>query len=313
MSKLAKAEKKVYFCLSTDCEAMQPAISDVSLGCRAVNGIVEILEKRGWKGTFFVIPSDLKGCSELYKGLYKTGHEVGLHLHPAAEGYAEFLGVYSGKMQTKILSEGVKIFSQIMGYNPRSFCAGYASTNDYTYNILVELGFTHGICSIPGRILPECAAVWAGAPLFIHYTHPWNRLLEGNLDFVEIPNTLDWESHMWGGKHPQDLRIELVDAKNHFYTIQKSLQRQINEQLPVKVIHAATHNTFEYGDPANFRRQTLEGVITHTENIAKEFDLELVGTTLENIVKTYKSCVKPSDINLALDRRGYLRQEDKAK
>lgn len=170
-------------------------------------------------------PPTLRAHQSLYKGLKRKGHEVGLHLHPAAQGYQEFCGIYDGETQEKIIKEAARLFAKIMEERPRAFCMGYGSANDYAYPVLIKLGFTHGMCSIPGRILPECASVWAGASLFMHYAHPDNRLLAGDLDFVEIPNTLDWESRMWGGKHPQDLRIELVDAKNHFYTIEKSLRR----------------------------------------------------------------------------------------
>ena len=48
-------------------------------------------------------------------------------------------------------------------------------------------------------------------------------LLSGGLDFVVIPQTIDPDSRMWGGKTPLDLRVELVDAKNHWYTIHKAV------------------------------------------------------------------------------------------
>jgi hypothetical protein len=103
--------------------------------------------------------------------------------------------------------------------------------------------------------------VWAGAPLDIHYAHPHNRLLAGNLHFVEIPATLDPESRHWGGKHPQDLRVELCDAKTHWYTVNKALERQRTSDTPLKIIQATTHNTFDFSAPGNFRRETLLGII----------------------------------------------------
>jgi hypothetical protein len=163
------------------------------------------------------------------------------------------------------------------------------------------------MCSVPGRILPECAAVWAGAPLFMHYAHPYNRVLSGDLDFIEIPNTIDWESRMWGGKHPQDLRVELVDAKNHFYTKEKSLRRQIDDKVPVRLIHCATHNTFEYGNPKDFRRETLLGIITHFKNIARDKGLEPASITLEKAAELYRRRAKRIKTDLQLDRRGYLK------
>lgn len=304
---MTSAEDVVYFNLATDCEATQPAVADAALGERATRGLVEVLDREGWPGTFFVIPTDIEAHGTLYKQLRERGHEVGLHLHPAAQGYAEFCGIYGPQDQEEIIAEAADRFAEVMGARPRSFSMGYASANDYTYPVLVQLGFTHGLCSMPGRILPECASVWAGAPLFMHYAHPYNRVLPGDLDFVEIPVTVDWESRMWGGKHPQDLRIELVDAKNHYYTMEKSLRRQIDEEVPVKLIHVRTHNLFEYSDPKDFRRETLEGVMTHLKNITEKHGCQLVGTTLAQIANLYTQRAPKKRIKLELDRRARLK------
>lgn len=64
---------------------------------------------------------------------------------------------------------------------------------------------------------------------------------------------------MWGGAHPLDLRVELVDAKNHWYTVYKCVRRQLDagNKLPVAYIKALTHNLFEFGKEDDFRRKTL--------------------------------------------------------
>jgi len=302
---MTKDLETVYFSLSVDCEATQPAVDNRELGERSVHGLAEILENQGWRGTFFAIPTDVEASAGLYRELRGTGHEVGLHLHPAAQGYEEFCGIYGPDMQEKIIAEASDRFAQVMGYRPQAFCMGYASANDYTYPTLTKLGFRHGMCSMPGRILPECASIWAGASLFMHYAHAFNRLLAGDLDFVEIPATVDWESRMWGGKHPQDLRIELVDAKNHFYTIRKSLRRQLDERVPAKLVHPFTHNLFEFACPSDFRRQTLDGVIGHTKTIAADLALNVEGATLERVASQYRQRVELNKPQLTLDRRGH--------
>ena len=300
----------IYFNLATDCEATDPALNDPGLGERATRGVVGVLEENGWRGTFFVIPTDLEAHPGMYSELREGGHEVGLHLHPAAQGYGPFFGIHGPDVQREILAEAVDRFAQVMGERPSGLCMGYGSANDYTYALLVEAGFSHGMCSVPGRILPECASVWAGAPLFMHYAHRYNRVLAGDLDFVEIPATIDWESRMWGGKHPQDLRVELVDAKNHFYTIEKSVRRQIAEQVPVKAVRTVTHNIFEYSDPADFRRQTLEGIITHYKHIVADEGFQIAGATVAELADLYRSKVARQETELALDNRGYLRTDD---
>jgi len=301
--------EKLYFTLSTDCEATQPAVDDPGLGERSTRGLAEVLEGQGWGGTFFVIPTDIEAHPAMYRQLDEGGHEVGLHVHPAAQGYEEFLGVYDAQMQHDIIKEAADRFAQVMGYLPETICPGYYSANDDTFGVLVKLGFRHGVCSCPGRILPECASVWAGAPWFMHYAHPNYRVLAGDLDFVDIPRTADGDSMMWGGKHPQDLRVELVDAKNQFYTIKKSVKKQMDENVPVKHIHAVTHNYFEYLDPGDFRRQTLEGIISHYKQIADSEGLETAGVPLSDLATLYRQKVETTKLTLSLDRRGHVKKE----
>ena len=224
--------EQLYFSLSIDCEATQPAIADAARGERAARGFAEVLEGHNLLGTFHVLPGDAEAHPGLYRELHGLGHELGLHVHPAADGYQEFLGVYGQEDQARILRQAADRFAQVIGVLPDNICIGYASTNDFTYGVLFDLGFRHGTTSIPTRVLPECASVHAGAPLDVHYAHRFNRALPGNLDYVEIPPTVDPDSRMWGGRHPLDLRIELVDAKNHWYTIDKAVRRQVQQAVP---------------------------------------------------------------------------------
>jgi len=299
--------ESLYFSLSIDCEAAQPAVADAPLGERASRGFAEVLEAHGLRGTFHVLPGDLEAHPGLYRDLHQRKHELGLHVHPAADGFQEFLGVYGPEDQCRILRQAADRFAQVIGFLPDNVCIGYVSTNDFTYQVLYDLGFRHGTTSLPTRVLPECASVHAGAPLDVHYAHRFNRVLAGDLDYVEIPPTIDADSRMWGGRHPLDLRIELVDAKNHWYTIDKAVRRQIQQAAPVKVIRAATHNTFDYSDPKDFRRQTLCGVIEHAFRIAEAQGLTCVAATGAEIAERYRAAVPLGSAapTLALDRRGY--------
>ena len=299
--------KELLFSIKIDCEATQPAIKDAELGRRASFGFAEVLETAACIGTYYCIPSEVQANADVYQQLKERGHEIGLHVHSADLGYEEFLGVYGPDEQREILIKSTDMFEQAMGFRPISVCLGYGSSNDYTRLILHELGYRHGATQVPGRILPECASVAAGAPLDPYYPHKYNRVLRGDLDFIEIPNTVDPESRMWGGKHPQDLRVELVDAKNHYYTILKGVQRQLSEKNPITTIVGATHNIFEYGDPKDFRRQTLEGIIAHTKRIAEQHDLTFRGVTDAQLADIFRNTVQlPNKTeSLALDRRGY--------
>lgn len=299
--------EKLYFTFLIDCEATQPAVNDAALGERSSLAFAESLERRGLRGTFHVIPSDAEASPKLYRELRGRGHEIGLHVHPAADGFGEFLGVYGPDDQRMILGQAKRRVEQALGFEPGSMCVGYGSVNDFTYSVLYDLGFRHGTTSIPTRILPECASVHGGSPIDMHYAHRYNRALVGDLDYVECPQTLDPESRMWGGKHPQDLRVELVDAKNHFYTIKKSIDRQVASNVPIKHIRGATHNIFEFGDAKDFRRQTLEGILDHTFRLAEQAGVQVIGATTQEVADAYRAKVPlgAGATQLTLDRRGY--------
>jgi len=280
----------IWFNVQVDCEATQHSVNDPALGERAIRGLGEIFADSGMKGTFVVIPSDLAVHAAIYKDLESAGHEVGLHVHPADQGYQEFLGVYGFDEQVKILEEAIDIFAQEMGRKPTCFTPGYCSANDYTFPALEAVGFTHGMVSIPTRNLPQCASIWGNSPLEIHYPHRFNRSLIGNVDFVDVPMTVDTDSRMWGGAHPQDLRVELVDAKNHWYTIQKNVVRQVaaGDAIPVKHLKCLTHNTFEYGELTNFRRETLLGIIAATQRICEDQCCRLIPATTQEIAEKFR-------------------------
>ncbi len=298
--------QKIYFDIQTDCESTQHAIRNPDLGRKAILGLGEILSETGMKGTFVVIPTDMDVHVDIYKELEAAGHDIGLHVHPADQGYQEFLGIYSFEDQVKILNEGVDRFAQKTGRKPETITPGYGSANDHTFPALEATGFKQGFVSLPTRNLPQCACVWGDSPLGCHYPHRFNKSLEGDVNFVNIPPTIDPESRMWGGKHPQDLRVELVDAKNHYYTIEKAIKRQLAEDVPVKYIKAFTHNIFDYSDKNNFRRETLLGIIKALKKICSENSCELVPANTAEIATEYRRKVSlpKGGTKLELDTRG---------
>lgn len=300
--------ESILFNLQVDCEATQRSIADPGLGERAIRGLGEVCAAEGLAATFVVIPSDMAVHAALYRELKGQGHEIGLHLHPGEMGYQEFLGVYGPEEQVRMLREGMEIFAQGMGRNPECFTPGYFSANDHTFPALEAVGLRHGLVSCPTRNLPQCACVWGGSPLDVHYPHRHNRCLTGDVDFVDVPVTIDPDSRLWGGAHPQDLRVELVDAKNHYYTVEKAVKRQLaaGEAVPVKYLKAITHNIFDYLDERDFRRQTLVGVVAAARRICARLEVELVPATTARIAATYRQRVPRPEggQRLELDTRG---------
>lgn len=101
------------------------------------------------------------------------------------------------------------------------------------------------------------------------------------MDLVEVPVTTDPDSMLWSGGHPQDLRVELFDAKNHRYMIDKVLSReQARPPGRVRTLVVLTHNIFDYSDPADFRRQTMEQMIRDFGQLADQKGIELLPSTI---------------------------------
>ncbi|MBI3986662.1 MAG: polysaccharide deacetylase family protein [Lentisphaerae bacterium] len=283
----------IHFSIQVACEATQPTIRDAALGERAIRGLAGIFEQAGIKATFVAIPSEMRAHAALYRGLREQGHEVGLHIHPSDQGYEEFLGVYGFEDQLKIISEAARVFEDFAGFPPTTFSPGYLSANDHTFPAIEAAGFRHGTVSCPTRDLPQCACVWGHSPMDVHYPHRFNRMLTGDVDFVEIPQTIDPESRMWGGAHPLDLRVELVDAKNHYYTMEKAVKWQVEagDRVPVKYLKVVTHNIFEFGNPADFRRETLLKMIDAARRICEKAGCAFKAATTGEIARDYRRLV----------------------
>jgi len=291
-----------------DCEATQAYVNDPELGRRCARGFRDVLERFGMKGTFFMIPGDAKVDPGFYRELPSRGHEIGLHLHPADEGFFEFTGVMGPDEQREMIRVTKERWTDAMGFEPKSFCMGYATANDFTYAILDELGFTHGQVGVPGRSIPETACFWEGFPMDIHYANRYNRMYPGDLDFIDIPYTVDPDSRIWGGKAPLALYVEQVDAKNHWYTINKAVKRQKDDDsIPVKFLRSVTHNFHDFADPKNFRGQTLFGIIRAAKDILADEGCGLVPATMEEMAEEYRRIVPKTDIRemLKLDRRAF--------
>lgn len=282
-----------YVCWSIDCESSRKEINDTELGKRAINGFCNILDSYGWKGTLFLIPEELKYMPELLIKKHEEGHELALHLHPDESGYPNgYMGTYSMEVQQEIIEKGMDEFKKILGISPVSIRTGFGSANDYTFKAISNAGLKYSSSSFPGRKLTSVASNWAGAPLYTHYANPNNRMLQDGLDLVEMPISVDWDTMVWGGLHPQDLRVEYTDAKNHGFLIRKCIKRQIDENLAFKALLPFTHNIFDYSDHKNFRRETMEGMIKEIIRTCNSLNQNIKGVTISQAAQEFKHITK---------------------
>ena len=223
--------------------------ADWDLSERAMRGYVHALAERGHRVTLFLIPRLAEVQAELLIGLREAGAELGMHMHPqtADLGYDKYLGQYSAEEQRHILREGRDRIRAAVGGAPVSFRPGNFSASDDTFGVLVELGFTHGSVSLPGRALPDFAAVWVGAEAFAHYACATNRLQAGELSFLELPCAVDLREVMGPASQPGDvqhLRLEREGiAEWGPDLIRRHLTRQVETGRLPKCLVVMTHNT----------------------------------------------------------------------
>ena len=179
---------ELFFNVQIDCESTQRSIDDPGLGERSIRGLGEVFSKTGAKGTFVVIPSDMKVHAGVYRELESEGHEVGLHVHPAEQGYEEFLGVYGFEEQVAILKEAVDQFADSMGRPPSVFTPGYFSANDHTFPALGGAG-VHARHGIDANAKPAAMRLCMGRPRrWISTTRTgYNRSLAGRRGFRGYP------------------------------------------------------------------------------------------------------------------------------
>jgi hypothetical protein len=270
-----------------DCEAITGIATeggppDWDFCGRAMRGYAETLEANGYYPTLFVTPQTAERHAPLLRELSAAGAEIGLHLHPQDFGYSDYLGAFDYEAQIKMLELVTDRWANAIGCRPQSFRGGNFSANDATAPALCACGYRQGSLSVPGRNFTRVKSNWAGAMMQPRHMHAANRLLAGDLPFLEVPATADWESVMWGGLTKLELRLEMVDARAHGFTIRKNVARQLCAgEAPY--LCALTHNIFDYSDPQEFRSQVLSGVIREIDACAQQQALTIAGATL----KTY--------------------------
>jgi hypothetical protein len=290
----ADPARRVYVTFTMDCEriaAFSPpgGPRDWGLSERAIRGFAEALERHGLVATFFIVPETAQQHKELFLGLEERGFELGMHLHPQSFGdlrHQEYLGACGFEEQVALLSQAAQMWSEALGKRPMSFRPGNFSANDDTFRALCEVGFRQGSVSAPERVLPACRAVWAGTDPYPHHAHAHFRLIPGGLDFYEVPVTEDWSRRMWEGRCALELRVEAAGITDHRQTIDTRLRDMVDREIPVKTIVSITHNVFEYEDPGDPHRKTLEGMAAYVREAVERSGLQGCPTTLEQLHDT---------------------------
>jgi len=168
----------------------------------------------GYKATFFAVPEAAEQHADIFRGLIRCGHEVGLHLHPDTFrlGINEYLGNLPYNIQYKIIKDARDVFESAMGFLPTSFRSGYFSANQDTFRALEVLGFKGGSSVMPGRHLKESGSDWEGWPRCCHYIN----------SYFEVPVTVRYVNRIMFGRFFVQTLVHLMIRGLFFTAIKKA-------------------------------------------------------------------------------------------
>jgi len=249
----------------------------------SILGFSRVLLERELRATLFIVPETAQQHRHLFLELEQKGFELGMHFHPHSFGdlrYTEYLGGYDTEQQRDLLSQGMELWTEALGREPTTFRPGNFSANDATFSVLAELGFRQGSVSAPGRVMPNFRAVWAGAHPHPHHVHPEFKLVEGDLDFFEVPVSEDLSRRMWKGRCAAELRVESARPEEHRLTIDNCLSAMVADDPPVKALVPMTHNMFGYEDPNGQHTQSLTEIADYLRGAAERNSLSMAPTTI---------------------------------
>jgi hypothetical protein len=261
-------------------------------GEASVRAYCELLAEHGYPATLFIVPDTAEKQARLFQEMQRYRHECGLHFHPQSwrDNYRnpaahEYLGGYGADEQRALVGEAKNQFEQALGFAAVAFRPGNFSANDVTFRVLEELGFRCGSVSQPGRCAPTVRAVWTGAVRSVHRAHRSFRLVAGDLDFLEVPATVDsTRTDHWTGVG--DARIESWDVAAIVRAMDDSLEWQRKNEAPLKHVCLFTHNFIHYGKEEavpDSRRKVLRELLETIPSVAARHGLAPVGCTLSSL------------------------------
>ena len=272
---------------------------------RFIRGYVERAAESGLPVTFFIHPEVAVEQAGLFAELKERGCCVeGLHLHPwkfrDGKYRAHFGGLGEREMRS-VVSEAISMWQTGMGRRPLYFRPGTFSGNDFMYQVLVDLGFRGGSCSIPGRIWPRMNAIWTGAAPDPHRAHPTFRQLVGNLPFANMPVAVDFSgTNVTTGADFRDVDPETasLDANSvvshwdmrpewreaDYERIATNIVSQVRQRgATVPVINSIAHNDNDYTDPHDRVCRNFVRAMRAMLGAAQAAGMEPVGSTIETV------------------------------
>lgn len=276
-------EDNLYITFTMDCERIKkfsppggPESWEISE--RAIRGYSKILLECNMKCTFFIVPETALKHRDIFHETLDYGFELGMHYHPQSflDGrYTKYLGEYSYEEQLSQLTQALECWRSSIGFRPYSFRPGNASSNEYTYKVLFELGFRQTSTYIPQRNIPKYHAVYLDANPYPHHVN--------NMDIFEVPMTSDIRIRPPVNKDPPHLRIEWGNVDILKEIVDFWIGHLIKKKIPVKSIVIITHNFIDYSNESLEYTIRLRRLIRYILERAKDYNLNPVPVTIEEL------------------------------
>ena len=266
---------------------------------RFIAGYAKLAGEYGFPVSFFIHPEAAFAHRALFPALERAGATLGLHIHPYKYDplrYRAHFGELSAEEQRTIIAECSALWKEALGRRPEYFRPGTFSANDSTFRVLAEMGFIGGSVSCPGRIFPELAAVWAGAPSDPHRGHPNFRQLPGNLPFVNLPLSVDASGVRAsdGSQQLWDLRPDYKEAD--YNRIATNIVTQIKARNPaVPMIMLVSHNDNDYTDPNDRVARNLRRSLDAVVQACRQAGFEPKGATIASVCAKVLALPAPRD------------------
>ena len=263
--------------------------SDAAESEWALRDYGELAQAHGFPISLFIHPE----AAELHAGLFREWDKqdacLGLHIHATKFQYPahkfEF-GYYSAEEQRRMLADAKEQWAKALGREPLYFRPGAFSANDATFPTLAEMGFRGGAVSVPGRVWPERYCIWAGAEPDPHRANERFRHVRGDLDFVDIPLSVDFETPMCvrGVRYCQDLRPTARDVSTEL-VLEHIVARLARVKPQVPVVHLIAHNDQPFKDPSHESCRRLETVLKRVGPLCEKHGLRAAGATVAEVVE----------------------------
>ncbi len=284
--------KRIYILITLDVEPERienhwDGPEDIELSGRSIEALFRLATDRGYPVSFFIHPEMAHMQRGLFRRLKKEGACLGLHIHATKFQYPlweyEF-GYYSYEEQRRMLADGKEQWAMGLGEEPRYFRPGAFSANDATFRALRDEGFLGAALSVPGRVWPERYSCWEGTEPDPHRAHPNFRLVRGDLDVVNVPLTVDFQSpaEFHGMRYFHDLRPD-TPGLDHAAMLNHIVARLLKDKPPVPAIHITTANDKPFWDEESEYTKRLISILDAAETACREAGIEAVPVSLETV------------------------------